>query len=341
MLTNPLSSEFSPNMVFDGTPLPPSSTDLPLPADRRAYPGAGQRERKLWGSDLSAPVVEMSPPQALSRRTVISDGITAEIVQVGSRDRFAFRFRAPVHLLVVYEQGARREGDTVVEGLARSTLREFSRRLTFVPAGREFREWQEPRTNARLMFLYLDPAKLGIIFDAGGEDNSFAAKLFFEDQTLLETALKLKRSLESPTAENRLYLEALGMVLAHEVISLNRGKPRIEAQIRGGLASWQQRVVTGHIEAHLGDPISLAALAQLARLSPYYFCRAFKQSFGIPPHRYHTSRRIDHAKSLLANRTQSITDIGLTIGYSETSSFSAAFRRATGLTPSAYRRSLA
>jgi AraC family transcriptional regulator len=78
----------------------------------------------------------------------------------------------------------------------------------------------------------------------------------------------------------------------------------------------------------------------LVRLSPFYFCRAFKQSFGIPPHRFHTSRRIERAKALLAKPAPSVTDIGLTVGFSETSSFTAAFRKATGFTPTSYHRSL-
>jgi AraC family transcriptional regulator len=129
-------------------------------------------------------------------------------------------------------------------------------------------------------------------------------------------------------------------VLAHELARLDLGTPRVQAPIRGGLAAWQQRVVTTYMEEHLAEQISLATLAQLVRLSPYYFCRAFKQSFGIPPHRFHTSRRIEHAKALLAKPAPSVTDIGLTIGFSETSSFTAAFRKATGFTPTGYHRSL-
>ena len=82
-----------------------------------------------------------------------------------------------------------------------------------------------------------------------------------------------------------------------------------------------------------------ATLAQLVRLSPYYFCRAFKQSFSIPPHRYHTGQRIERAKTLLAKSDPSVTDIGFAVGFSQTSSFTAAFRKATGLTPTAYHRS--
>jgi AraC-like DNA-binding protein len=92
----------------------------------------------------------------------------------------------------------------------------------------------------------------------------------------------------------------------------------------------QQRIVTAYIEE----------LAQLVRLSPYHFCRAFKQSLGIPPHRFHTLRRIERAKALLAKPGSSVTDVGLSVGFSQTSSLSAAFRKATGSTPTAYHRSL-
>jgi len=284
--------------------------------------------------------VEISSANAASIRTGISEGIAAEVIHVAGHDKFEFRFRAPMHLLVVYEQGARRDGKTFVEGLSPSKLLDFGRKLTFVPAGREYVESHEPRTSARLMFVYFDPAKLQVPFNADTADMTLAAKLFFEDATLLGTALKLMKSLESPNLENRRYLEALGIVLSHELVRFHKGTPRTEPQLRGGLAAWQKRIVTAYIDAHLGEQIPLATLAQLARLSPYYFCRAFKLSFGLPPHRYHTSRRIEHAKSLLATRAHSVTDIGLTVGYSETSSFTAAFRKVAGLTPSAYQRSL-
>jgi AraC family transcriptional regulator len=85
----------------------------------------------------------------------------------------------------------------------------------------------------------------------------------------------------------------------------------------------------------------LHVLAKVVHLSAYYFCRAFKQSFGIPLDRYHINRRIERAKTLLANPGPSETDIALELGFSETSSFSAAFRHTTGTTPIDYRRTLA
>jgi AraC family transcriptional regulator len=190
-----------------------------------------------------------------------------------------------------------------------------------------------------MVYFYFDPAKMPIHPESGTQ--TLAPRLFFEDSTLWDTALKLKTLMESAGADNRLYLEALGTVLAHELVRLNAGTRRIETQVRGGLAAWQERTVRSYIEEHVTEHIPLATLAQLVRLSPYYFCRAFKQSFGLPPHRYHNDRRIELAKTLLAKPMSSVTDVGLAVGFSETSSFTAAFRKATGLTPTGFRRSLA
>jgi AraC family transcriptional regulator len=235
----------------------------------------------------------------------------------------------------------RSDGDTFVEGLPRSKLQDASRKLTFVPAGHEYHEWQEPRVLMRVMYFYFDPARMPAYSETDVAPEPLAPRLFFEDATLSDTTLKLKRLIENASADTGPYLEALGTVLAHELVRLNAGSSRTEAPVRGGLAAWQERTVTTFIEEHLAEQIPLAALAQLARLSSYYFCRAFKQSFGVPPHRYHINRRIEHAKSLLAKPTSSVTEVGLAVGFSETSSFTAAFHKTTGLTPTAYRRSLA
>jgi len=107
---------------------------------------------------------------------------------------------------------------------------------------------------------------------------------------------------------------------------------------RGGLSGWQQKRVSDYIDAHLGEALRLATLAQLVGLSPFHFARAFKQSFGVPPHRYHVGQRIARAKALLDARTHSVTAIARDLGFAETSSFSATFRRVTGVSPMRYRR---
>jgi AraC-like DNA-binding protein len=118
----------------------------------------------------------------------------------------------------------------------------------------------------------------------------------------------------------------------------SRPSPQHSSVSRGGLATWQMRAVTRHIEEHVHERTPLVALAKLVRLSPSHFCRAFRQSFGIPPHEYHIRRRIEKAKTLLAEREASVTGVGFALGYSHTSSFSVAFRKITGQTPIEFRR---
>jgi AraC family transcriptional regulator len=126
-------------------------------------------------------------------------------------------------------------------------------------------------------------------------------------------------------------------VLTCELIRLNA--MGIQAP-HGGLAAWQQKRLIEYIDAHLGEEISLKGLANIAALSSYHFARAFKRSFGEPPHHYLNGRRIELAKALLENPARSVTEVALAVGFADPVSFTAAFHRLVGTTPTKYRRAL-
>ena len=262
--------------------------------------------------------------------------MTVELVERTSGGRIELRYRGGSHLLVAHEQGVR-DGETFVDGMPPSSLGHLTPKLTLVPAGHDYFAQHELHGPACL--LYLDPAELRSALNPAS--NLLTPRRLFEDAALWSTITKLRGLLQSPLRDSLRYFEALGAVLMHELVRLNSGPSRGETPARGGLATWQQRLVVSYIEEHVSEPISLATLAQLARLSPYHFSRAFKQSFGVPPHRYHTNRRIEFAKTLLEKRAFSVTDIGLSLGFNEASSFTTTFRKITGLTPSCYHRSIA
>jgi AraC family transcriptional regulator len=260
--------------------------------------------------------------------------MAAEVVETTGKDGAEYRLKGPVHLLAVCDQGERRAGETFVEGLPRSGLCDLTGRITVVPAGCEYHERQETRGLTRSIFVYLDPAKAPI-------SDALEPRLHVQDALLHTLALRLRTVIEAQPSEDKTYLQALGLVMASELERLNRAPSSLQPLVRGGLAPWQKRIVVEHIEEHLAERISLCQLSRLARLSPYHFSRAFKQSFGVPPHRYHVIRRIEHAKTLLATLTMSVTEIGLAVGFSETSAFTATFRKLTGVTPTIYSRSVA
>jgi AraC family transcriptional regulator len=189
----------------------------------------------------------------------------------------------------------------------------------------------------RVTYFYIEvPDRL---FDRGSgiACPAISPRLFFFDQAVWDTALKLKDEIGNSDPWSREYAEALGFVLMHELFRLEQTARAVARPVRGGLPAWQQKRVVEFIEEHLAEEISLAALAELVDLSLYHFVRVFTQSFGAPPHRYHMARRMDCAKSLLQSPALSVTQIGARIGFRETSSFTRAFRKFTGLTPTEYR----
>jgi hypothetical protein len=99
-------------------------------------------------------IVRITPPDIARRHLTTLDGIQADAVEVIRREPFEYGFKAPCHMLIMSERQERDDGETLLEGLPKSTLREFSRKLSFVPAGRRFFGWQKPRVLARVTYFY-------------------------------------------------------------------------------------------------------------------------------------------------------------------------------------------
>ena len=98
-----------------------------------------------------------------------------------------------------------------------------------------------------------------------------------------------------------------------------------------------QRVLD-HIDAHLDDDLSLAALSAVAAFSPHHFHRQFAVLFGITARRYVQLLRMKRASFKLAFRDdRSITDIALDSGYESPEAFARAFRQHTGQPPGEFR----
>jgi hypothetical protein len=102
--------------------------DGPSNANSQLTPREASCERE---AEIASPLVEIYSAKQAKRRSANWIGMKAEVVQATSSERIEFHFCAPVHLLILFEQGARREGETTVEG-ERSSLGDTERKFTFV-----------------------------------------------------------------------------------------------------------------------------------------------------------------------------------------------------------------
>lgn len=109
-------------------------------------------------------------------------------------------------------------------------------------------------------------------------------------------------------------------------------------RIGAGLAPWQARRVSAHVDENLGFPITIDQLAGIAGLSSSYFCRAFKDTFGDPPHAYIMRRRVERAQSLMLQTREPLSQIALACGLSDQAHLCNLFRRLVGQSPSHWRR---
>lgn len=85
-------------------------------------------------------------------------------------------------------------------------------------------------------------------------------------------------------------------------------------------------------------PLSIKDLASEVGISPFHFIRQFEALFGVTPHQFRLTSRLDLARHLLATGQHSVTDVCMEVGFSSLGSFSALFTARVGETPSAYRR---
>ena len=162
------------------------------------------------------------------------------------------------------------------------------------------------------------------------------------DPIVDELARRAAQLMVQKTPTSRLLVESLGLQLAAHLLAKHSNLVlAAKRRSTGGLAGWQIRRLCDYMEANLAKDISLAEIAALIDLSPNHLCTAFRQSLGMPPHAWLLNSRMKRAKTLLANRQFSLTDIALSVGYADQSAFGAAFRRANGISPGQWRKKIA
>lgn len=124
-------------------------------------------------------------------------------------------------------------------------------------------------------------------------------------------------------------------LVRHHSTGLQQDLPRIT-----GLQPHQMNAVRELIEDQMDEALNIEQLAAAAGLSPIHFARQFKRTTGTSPHQYLMEARVTRARDLLSTRL-SIAEIAYQCGFSHQEHMTRLFGRQLGVTPAAYRKSLA
>ncbi|SMH62930.1 helix-turn-helix domain-containing protein [Azospirillum agricola] len=209
--------------------------------------------------------------------------------------------------------------------------------LSYVPAG--LRVWSRTENIRRLthLDLHFDMTVLGSRFMEGMDLQGLdRPRLTFADDRLLSLARLIAAECNASGNLHDLYGESL---MAALFVGLLQTEPRIDRR-KAQLPPRQLRRVIDYIEEHCSRPIRLHELAELTGLSTTYFCCAFKESTGVPPHKWQMRARVERAKALLTGSAPGMTlaAAAAAAGFSDQAHLTRVFRRIVGTTPAAWLR---
>jgi AraC-like DNA-binding protein len=131
------------------------------------------------------------------------------------------------------------------------------------------------------------------------------------------------------------YILALSKALFAAVLEMGRGAYELskDAALIGG--SWD--VISRYIRDHLGEPITIDALAEIAQIPAERFGGAFRDVTGMSVRQWQMDHRVRGAQRLLAdNPNESLAEVATLCGFADQSHFSRAFLKVVGLTPTAW-----
>lgn len=119
----------------------------------------------------------------------------------------------------------------------------------------------------------------------------------------------------------------------NQIVTADEGTEEISLSRLNVLVS----MIEEYIKKNYMNDISMQDAARAINYSDAYFCKMFKQQFGLNFTAYLAEYRMEEAKKLLRQPTVSVKDVGAQVGYPDSNYFARVFRRMNGVSPSEYR----
>jgi AraC family transcriptional regulator len=208
-------------------------------------------------------------------------------------------------------------------------------KVGFIPSGTPVRRVYAPG-RSRVLSCIVDP---GFFMDAGGKDLEIDRSRLSNGLDLSNPRLPLilgrvADEIGRDSFAKQVIVEGL-MHLAIGELLLSLQMPVTRRSRDGGLPAWRMRLIKERLHDDLSFP-TIEELARLCKITPRHLMRAFKHETGETLGACISRAQIDRAKTMLRS-DMTVASIADRIGFSSPSGFAQAFRRATDVSPTAYR----
>jgi len=158
------------------------------------------------------------------------------------------------------------------------------------------------------------------------------------DPVTASLARALLPALTQPELAQPLFVDQVALALNTHLAQSYGGLHIPAARGSGRLSRRQEERAKEILQISTGGELSIAEVAAECGLSRSYFIKAFKETTGKTPHRWHLDHRIERVKELLAGNTLPIAEIAVICGFADQSHLTRVFTSTIGMPPGAWRR---
>ena len=207
--------------------------------------------------------------------------------------------------------------------------------IDIVPAGVDG-SWEDDG-DCQILRLSLHPSLLRTAAEElgrGARETELLPRFQVRDTRIEAIGWAIKADLEAITPSDPLYIDLLASALAVRLLETAsassgpaeaRGEPRLSAR--------QLRILTDFIESNLGQTLRLAELSAVAGVGITQLKALFRNSTGMPVHRYVIRRRVELARTLLTTTAMPASEVAVAAGFAHQSHMASTMRRVLGETP--------
>lgn len=268
--------------------------------------------------------------------SIVANGIRADIRHFAWERSCDARFEPDSHYLD-YSLGPRARGARLLSDGRRNTP-PFGE-VAYIPKGLAFEAHCEP-SEYRVLCLTFEAMAAERIFQSEELPASLPPCFDVKSPWVRQGLARIAEEVRNPGFAQDMLIETIALSLVIDLCRHLQIRNTSDEMANGRMADWRLRRLQERIEAGLAGSLSIVDLAQECGLSSRHLMRTFKNTVGTTINTYISDARIARAKRELIQEGAMIKVVAGNCGFQSAAAFSAAFRKATGLSPRAFRHEM-